>query len=70
MGRIKSRAIKKVAFQLLKQHPEVFKDTFEENKALILNYLEQPSKRLRNPIAGYITRLIQNQKQGKRIIGL
>ena len=70
MGRIKSRAIKKVAFQLLKKHPDVFKETFEENKALIPNYLEQPRKKLRNPIAGYITRLIQNQKEGKRIVGL
>ena len=70
MGRIKSRAIKKAAFQLLKKHPNVFKETFEENKVLITNYLYLPYKKLRNPIAGYVTRLIQNQKAGKRIAGL
>ncbi len=58
MGRIKSRLIKRAANLLLKTHPEAFNDKFEENKKAIPSYLETNYKKLRNPIAGYITRMV------------
>lgn len=60
MGRIKSTLIKRTARNLLKEE-NVFSDDFEKNKKLLGNTM--PSKRLRNKIAGQITRLKKQEKQ-------
>jgi len=56
MGRIKSALIKRTA-KKLRQEQE-FKDNFEENKKFLNKTV--PSKRIRNMIAGYITKLVKN----------
>jgi len=59
MGRIKSIMVKRAARQLLeKEHS--FNDKFEHNKNILDNTM--PSKPIRNKIAGYIARLLRNQK--------
>ena len=60
MGRIKSALIKRIARALVKEENN-FGDEFEGNKKLIGNTM--PSKRLRNRIAGYVTRLNKNLKK-------
>jgi len=47
---------------LLAKYPDRFKDNFEENKKLIAEVAEVHSKKLRNVIAGYLTRLVKVQK--------
>lgn len=42
--------------RLLDQHPETFSTQFEENKHLVKQFTDVGSFRLRNRIAGYITR--------------
>jgi len=54
MGRIKSKLVKRTAKTLLKAENK-FNDNFEENKKILRNSM--PSKKIRNQIAGYITRL-------------
>jgi len=62
MGRIKSALIKRTAKNLMKEENS-FSNNFENNKKLLADTM--PSKRLRNKIAGYITRLEKNKKQEK-----
>jgi len=62
MGRIKTKQIKRIALQLIELHRDKFKNNFEDNKKLVEEFAEIPSKKMRNVIAGYITRLKQ-QKQ-------
>lgn len=57
MGRIKTKLIKRLTFNLLKQYSDVFTTSFEQNKQLVEKYLEKHSKKLRNVVAGYVTRL-------------
>lgn len=66
MGKIKSKSIKRAADALIKQGIE-FSDSFEENKKLLEGIM--PSKKLRNQMAGLLTKLkkrelkeIQTQK--------
>lgn len=59
MGRIKSKLVKRTGHALLKEENK-FSDNFEENKKLLTGLT--PSKKIRNQIAGYITRL-KKQKQ-------
>ena len=60
MGRIKSSFIKNTAKRLVDESPETFTKDFDENKKILGN--EMPGKRLRNMIAGYITRIKKNTK--------
>lgn len=60
MGRIKTTLIKRTTKQILEGSPDSFSKNFEENKKALGNVL--PSKRMRNSIAGYITRLKRNTK--------
>ncbi len=53
MGRIKSKLVKRTANILLKQENK-FSDKFENNKKLLKGLT--PSKKIRNQIAGFITR--------------
>jgi ribosomal protein S17E len=65
MGRIKSTLIKRTAKALLREKNK-FEIGFNKNKSLIGNSM--PSKRLRNRIAGYVTRLKQNELKKKAML--
>lgn len=62
MGRIKTQLTKRVAKKLLVLHPEKFKTTFEDNKKLVEETADIKSDKLRNIIAGYVTRLVRARK--------
>lgn len=57
MGRIKTQLTKRITTQLLRGHGEEFSEDFEHNKKIIPKYVELPSKKIRNTIAGYISRI-------------
>lgn len=63
MGRIKTKLIKRITLDLYKERGSDFKDDFEENKSLVAKYVNVPSNKLRNIIAGYITRLVRTKKE-------
>ena len=60
MGKIKSRLIKRTANELIEKGVELSED-FEKNKKVLGNTM--PSKKLRNRIAGYISRLKRMQRE-------
>ena len=62
MGRIKSKLVKRTANALLKRKNQ-FTGDFEENKKILK--VPMPSKKIRNQIAGYITRLKKKETQNK-----
>ncbi len=57
MGRIKTTFIKRKTKELLRKHGDKFTMDFAENKLLTGQYVAVQSKKLRNVIAGYMTRL-------------
>lgn len=62
MGRIKSKIIKRTAFQLAEQEP-AFTEDFENNKKILKNVFF--GKKLRNKVAGHIVRLRKQPKLTK-----
>ena len=62
MGKIKSKMIRKTANALTKENLSFEKD-FEKNKAILGR--EMPSKRLRNKIAGLISRMKTQEEKAK-----
>ncbi|MDP2749701.1 MAG: 30S ribosomal protein S17e [Nanoarchaeota archaeon] len=67
MGRIKTARIKRVTLELFKLKGNEFKDNFEENKILVDKFALIKSRKIRNIIAGYVTRLKKsNRNMGTR----
>lgn len=58
MGRVRTETVKKVARELIEKHPGKFTSDFEANKTTVNDLVDSRSKRLRNRIAGYVTRLV------------
>ena len=59
MGRIKTQLVKRGTHDLIEQNPDKFKKDFVENKVIVDELADVPSKKLRNIIAGYATRLMK-----------
>lgn len=65
MGKVRTEAVKNFARNILKKHPEKFDLDFYHNKRSLSEVTVIPSGKLRNRIAGYITRLkrVEQEKQ-------
>jgi len=59
MGKVRPTVVKRTARKLLTKYPDIFTDSFEENKKIVDQLIEYQSKRVRNRIAGYITHLVK-----------
>jgi small subunit ribosomal protein S17e len=57
MGRIKTKLVKRITNDVLKNFGDELTTTFDENKKVITEHVDSQSKKLRNTIAGYATRL-------------
>ena len=62
MGRIKTKLIKGVTNKLVDRHRQDFKENFNENKKLVSKFADISSTKIRNVIAGYVTRLMNTKK--------
>ncbi len=59
MGNIRPTYIKRVAIELLKQYPTEFTADYEANKKKVSELTDVRYSRMRNRIAGYVTRYRQ-----------
>ena len=57
MGRIKTQLIKRTTHEILEKDSQDFTSDFGENKKILDSKLKISSKKIRNVIAGYVTRL-------------
>ena len=62
MGRIKTKAVKRITEDLVSSHNEEFTEDFDENKKVVEKYIDVPSTKLRNIITGYVTRLVKSRE--------
>jgi ribosomal protein S17E len=62
MGKIKSKQVKRAAHELMQAGVE-FSENFEINKKILGR--EMPSKKMRNKIAGYLSRFKKQEKKEK-----
>jgi len=59
MGRIKTTYIKRITNKLIDKYQDEFKTNFDENKKVVDRFADFPSKKMRNVVVGYITRLMK-----------
>ena len=60
MGRIRTSSVKRAAEDLLFSFPNQFSKKFDENKKIVDKLAEVGTKKLRNMIAGYITKKVKS----------
>jgi len=56
MGSIRSSNVKNIAIELYDKYKDEFSQDFEKNKISVSKYTAVSTNRLRNQIAGYITK--------------
>ena len=61
MGNIRPSFIKIRALRLIERYPDQFTAYFDENKGLVERFTDVENKKMRNWIAGYITRYKQRR---------
>lgn len=62
MGRVRQTYVKRLAKDLVDADAERFTDDFDHNKEELKEMDEFNSKKLRNRVAGYIVRVVQNRE--------
>ena len=65
MGNVRSDRIKRISHDLVNRYSDRFTTSFEENKKIVLSVAVIPSTKMRNRIAGYITRLMMPSEAEK-----
>jgi small subunit ribosomal protein S17e len=56
MGTVYTKDIKRVAVQIYESHKSEISTEFSKNKEILSKYLKVGSKKVRNRVAGYLTR--------------
>ncbi|MBI2208017.1 30S ribosomal protein S17e [Candidatus Woesearchaeota archaeon] len=67
IGRIKTVLVKRITKQLVREHPDEFNEDFNKNKEILKKYAVIKSPKLRNVIAGYVSRLVKQAKEGRQV---
>jgi len=57
MGKVRPDCIKKLARKLVERFPKRFNSDFENNKRMVAALTDITSTKIRNRVAGYVTRL-------------
>lgn len=63
MGRIKTTLIKRAASKLFDMYTGRFTEKFNDNKVVVGEIEQIQSKKMRNNIAGQVTRLVKQKKK-------
>lgn len=58
MGKVRTVLIKRLSKELVERYSDSFSTDFDQNKEVVDELLNNTTKRLRNRIAGYVTRLM------------
>lgn len=61
MGRIKTQQIKSAGNEIFSNHADKFSKDFEKNKLAVAEVAEIRSKKIRNILAGYLTKKAKNK---------
>ena len=65
MGRIKSIAVKNLAREIIAEHGDKFSTDFDQNKKAVSEIRKIESKKIRNVVAGYITKEMERLNKNR-----
>lgn len=64
MGRVRNSVVKKAAAKIISSYYSKLDNDFHQNRMVIRDVAEIQSKRLRNQVAGFVTRLYSRVQKG------
>ncbi|HLE74902.1 MAG TPA: 30S ribosomal protein S17e [Candidatus Bathyarchaeia archaeon] len=64
MGKVKTEQVKRTAKELIARFPDKFSSNFEDNKHVVDALTQGTTTKIRNQIAGYITRVLSLSQTG------
>ncbi|HVO37349.1 MAG TPA: 30S ribosomal protein S17e [Candidatus Acidoferrum sp.] len=67
MGNVRTDQIKRTAKELMKRFPEKFTNNFDNNKHMVSTLAQGTTIKVRNQIAGYITRTLAGMEIEKEL---
>ncbi|HYB68552.1 MAG TPA: 30S ribosomal protein S17e [Candidatus Acidoferrales bacterium] len=62
MGSVRTEQIKRMAKELIRRFPSKFSIDFENNKHMVATLVQGGTPKVRNQIAGYITRFLASEE--------
>lgn len=62
MGRIKTQLVKRLSLDAVEKHKDKLSTDFDENKSVVAELMVGCSKKVRNIVAGYVTRLMKTEE--------
>jgi len=68
VGKVRTVLVKRLSRELVERYPDSFTTDFDQNKSVVDELLTNTTKRLRNRIAGYVTRLMVLRQEEDVII--
>ncbi len=67
MGKVKTEQIKHLAKELIARYPDKFTVSFDDNKVMVEKLTQGTTTRVRNQVAGYITRTYVLNQRGSAV---
>jgi small subunit ribosomal protein S17e len=67
LGKVKTEQIKRIGKELMTRFPSKFTSNFDDNKKLVDTLTSGTTIRVRNKVAGYITRTVALSETGSEI---
>ena len=65
VGNIRTKLVKRIAKQIVLNFQDQVNTDFENNKHVVANVTNVESKKMRNEIAGYVTKIMKKIKEQK-----
>ncbi len=62
MGNVRTDQVKRTARELVRRFPDRFSANFDENKHAVSLLVEGTTRKIRNQVAGYITRYLASEE--------
>lgn len=63
MGRIKTTPVKRATHTIFEKYADEFTTDFDQNKAVVEKHAAFHSKKIRNVVTGYVTRLKKTEEK-------
>ena len=69
MGKVRTEMVKRLAIELIGKYPKSFDIDFDHNKKFLTELNIGVSKKLRNKVAGYATRVVRSDLMAIQVEG-
>ena len=69
VGKVRTEMVKRVAIELIDKYPKSFNTEFDHNKKFLSELNIGVSKKMRNKVAGYATRVVKSDLMAVEVEG-